>query len=54
MRSIGSVGKFVVVILLASGLLFKTGCGGSDFGWLEDYQRDLLFGGLALAVLLGD
>ncbi len=41
----------VIAACLTFGLLLKVGCSGGILG-LEDYQRDLLFGGLATALLL--
>ncbi len=41
----------VTIIALAAAVCLKSGC-GSPFLGLEDYQRDLLFGGLATALLL--
>ncbi len=41
----------MIGLVLASGLVFNSGCGG-DFLGLEDYQRDLLIGGLAVGLLL--
>ena len=46
------IGTAVVGVVLVSGLVFKSGCGDPGFLGLEDYQRDLLIGGLAAAALL--
>ena len=46
------IGTAVVGIVLVGGLVFKSGCGDPGFLGLEDYQRDLLIGGLAAAALL--
>ena len=53
MKSHRRIGTCLVVALLVGGLVFfKAGCSSNnDFLGLEDYQRDLLFGGLALALL---
>ena len=49
MKSPRRIGTCLVVALLVGGLVFfKAGCSSGDFLGLEDYQRDLLFGGLAL------
>ena len=45
----------VLSVALACSLAVKSGCSiGGNFLGLEDYQRDLLVGGLAAAVLLSD
>ncbi len=45
------IGVVCTLALAISLCTFKTGCGGGLFG-LQDYQRDLLFGGAAWALLL--
>ncbi len=42
----------VVGCLLAAVMAIAPGCGSNDFLGLEDYQRDLLIGGLAAALLM--
>lgn len=42
----------VVACLLAAVMAITPGCGSNDFLGLEDYQRDLLIGGLAAALLM--
>ena len=54
MKSMRTIGTGVVATVLAGALIFKAGCAGDDFLGLEDYQRDLLLGGLAAAILLGN
>ena len=43
--------KAVVTIGLSFALFLPQGCGGAGFLGLQDYQRDLIFGGLAAALL---
>jgi len=55
MNSFGWKSKSVVCVLLAGGLIINVGCPGSvGFLGLQDYQRDLLVGGLAAAALLNN
>jgi hypothetical protein len=42
----------VVGVLLVAATAIAPGCGSNDFLGLEDYQRDLLIGGLAAGLLL--
>lgn len=51
MKSIRAFGKGLLCVALAGALAVPLSC-GDDFLWLEDYQRDLLVGGLAAALLL--
>ncbi|MGB2985411.1 MAG: hypothetical protein WBE26_05960 [Phycisphaerae bacterium] len=51
MKTLKRIGKGGVGVVVVVGLLLKCGCGSNDFLGLEDYQRDLLFGGLAVALL---
>ena len=52
MKALRRIGTYGAMAFLVAGLIFKPGCGNNDFLGLEDYQRDLLFGGLAYALLL--
>ena len=55
MKSFGWKSKSIVSALLVGGLIINVGCPGSvGFLGLQDYQRDLLIGGLAAAALLSD
>jgi hypothetical protein len=51
MRNAKRVGQCFVGLVVVGALLVKAGCGGAGFLGLEDYQRDLLLGGLAAALL---
>ncbi|UCE59038.1 MAG: hypothetical protein JSU63_16535 [Phycisphaerales bacterium] len=53
MKTLKRIGKTCIGVCIITVLVFKAGCIGDDFLGLEDYQRDLLFGGLATALLLG-
>lgn len=55
MKSIKPLGIGLLSLALSCAVALKSGCSiGGDFLGLEDYQRDLLLGGLAAAVLLSD
>ncbi|MHC5111792.1 MAG: hypothetical protein ACYTHJ_18150, partial [Planctomycetota bacterium] len=41
-----------LVIAIGMAVSMPAGCGGGDFLGLEDYQREIIFGGLAAALLL--
>ncbi|RME37262.1 MAG: hypothetical protein D6788_09850, partial [Planctomycetota bacterium] len=45
------VGFLALGLIVAPALTLAPGCGGNDFLGLEDYQRDLLTGALAAALL---
>lgn len=52
MRTHTSVGGWLSLAAVVVGALaFEAGCGSGDFLGLEDYQRDLIAGGLALGLL---
>ena len=53
MKSFGRISKSICCVLLIAGLIIGGGCFG-DVGFLglQNYQRDLLVGGLAAAALL--
>jgi len=52
MRRDTSIGGWLsLAVVVVGALTFKAGCGSNDFLGLEDYQRDLLAGWLALSLL---
>ena len=51
MKSMQTIGTGLICIALTGAMVTPLGCGG-DFLGLEDYQRDLLVGGLAVGLLL--
>ena len=50
-RKLMIVGCLALGLVMAPVFVLTPGCGGNDFLGLEDYQRDLLIGGLAIALL---
>ena len=54
-QSFGKISRVGVISLLSAGLIAVTSCdSGVGFLGLQDYERDLLVGGLLAGVLLGD
>ena len=53
MKSSRAIITSVVSLVIVGGMVLKLGC-HNDFLGLEDYQRDLLLGGLLAAVLMHD
>lgn len=52
MRMHKSIGGWLsLAVVVVGALTFKAGCGSGDFLGLEDYQRDVIYGVLALALL---
>ncbi len=51
MKALKRVWQAGIGILVAVALVIAPSCGSNDFLGLEDYQRDLLMGGLAVALL---
>ncbi|MCH8241758.1 MAG: hypothetical protein IH897_03980 [Planctomycetes bacterium] len=53
-KSFGKISRVGVISVLSAGLIAVTSCDpGVGFLGLQDYQRDLLVGGLLAGVLLG-